>query len=146
MRPYPGWLQFKPLVEGVLRHYYKAAQPSSIGGISLRYINRIELPPAAEKRHIQEFTNVYPRVPNDEKQSWQSWVQRVEIVKPELNAVFIVQAGSQVVLPPQPEQYSIMLDLMFAHASKIESPMPLPIENVSEWLETAHDEIEEMFL
>lgn len=149
LRPYPGWLQFKPLIERVLGHYQEAAEPSQLISIALRYINRIELPPAAEKRHIQEFTNVYPRIPDDEKQSWQSWAQRVEIVKPELNAIFVVQAGSQIGAPQQegaPLEYSIMLDLAFVHASTPDAPVPVPFENVSSWLETAHGEIEEMFL
>ena len=74
-------------------------------------------------------------------------MQRVEILRPEKGAVFIVQAGFIPRLQPGVEPdplappHLMMLDLLFAHVK----PETLPKASVADWLDEAHTEIETMF-
>lgn len=149
LRPYIGWPQFKAMIEQVLSLYKEESPFEKINGLSLRYINHLPLPEG--RYHFEELINTYPRVPGQDKQTWATWVQRVDIVREELKALFTVQAGC-VPIAPQPAleeplvaqpsiNLMLMLDLVFRHA--VQEPMPL--ESVSSWLDTAHAEIEAMF-
>jgi uncharacterized protein (TIGR04255 family) len=140
--PYGGWPSFKPLIAKVLDSYWEAAQPTGIRHIALRFINRIQLPPQYLK--FEEYLHVYPNVPGGSDQMWQNWAQQVEIVRDELQALLVVQAGTQIkpsAHDTTKAQYAVMLDFVFVR----EAEEPLPRAAVPDWLETAHDEIEKMF-
>jgi uncharacterized protein (TIGR04255 family) len=46
LRPYEGWLLFKPRIERALSAYRKVAAPQDVIRVGLRYINRIVVPTA----------------------------------------------------------------------------------------------------
>jgi uncharacterized protein (TIGR04255 family) len=100
--------------------------------------------------HIEDLIRVMPQIPDSEDQIWTSWFQHVEISQPDKKAALIVRSGrlpSQQIQPGdngdlnEESADSMLLDLMFAHAA----PQPIERENVPNWLETAHDEIETLF-
>lgn len=147
MKPYTGWPNFSRIIGQVLESYERAAPFKAINRVTLRYINRLPLPPAPFR--IPDVLNTYPQLPEEQGQEHQlgSWMQRVEILRPEKGAVFIVQAGFIPRLQPGVEPdplappHLMMLDLLFAHVK----PEPLPKASVANWLNDAHAEIEAMF-
>lgn len=44
LRPYPGWASFKPDIIHALSAYYESADPDQIEHLTLRYIDRLEIP------------------------------------------------------------------------------------------------------
>jgi uncharacterized protein (TIGR04255 family) len=44
--PYPGWIEFRPLILRVLETYREIAAPAQVERIGLRYINRVTVPSA----------------------------------------------------------------------------------------------------
>ncbi len=147
LQPYRNWDTFKATIENALENYVKSAHPHAIDQISLRYVNRIELPPAPEQ--IEDYINTYPKVPNDENQTWASWAQHVQIMREDLAAMMTVQSGSRIEAPSEADETGtaqpnnfVMLDITFARLPA----EPLPLSSVSNWIETAHEEIETLFL
>ncbi len=145
LRPYVDWDNFKALIERSLDHYWQAAKPQGIEAVSLRYINRIPFP--VEPAHYEDFLTVYPNIPDSRDQKWSNWVQRVEVVREDAGGVLVVQAGSaredqgEKVIPV------VILDLTFVRAQPQNAAVEsLKRSDMGEWLETAHDEIEAMFL
>ncbi|MBN2366247.1 MAG: TIGR04255 family protein [Calditrichaeota bacterium] len=55
LMPYPGWKEFKKFIILILKKYQDAANPGKIGKITLRYIDRLDLP--AEKFQLGDWMN-----------------------------------------------------------------------------------------
>ncbi len=146
-KPYTGWPNYKALIEEVLADYESVAPFQAIRAMSLRYTNQIPLPNASIK--FEHVLRVMPQIPDSTDQIWTSWFQQVEIFKPDLEATLGVRSGyfpavraSEPPLPLEnlPTQH-VMFDLLFVHVGG----QPIERASVSDWLETAHEEIEKLF-
>ena len=51
LRPYDGWLAFRPRVETTLRAYWEVAAPEAVMRIGVRYINRIVIADPSASAH-----------------------------------------------------------------------------------------------
>ena len=147
-KPYTGWPIFKAHIEKLLADYEQEAPFRAIRAMSLRYVNQIQMPQGIED--FEHILRALPQVPNAKKEIWLNWFQQVEIFKPEFNAILGVRSGHfpQQSDPQEPmlpvddgETQFVMFDLMFAHVGS----EPLNTEDVSDWLETAHQQIEKTF-
>lgn len=146
-KPYSGWPNYKALIEQVLADYESVAPFQAIRAMSLRYTNQIPLPAGSFK--FEQVLRVMPQIPDSSDQIWTSWFQQVEILKLELGASLGVRSGYfpavSVSEPPLPSEnmstQSVMFDLMFAHVGE----PAIERNSVSDWLETAHKEIEKLF-
>ena len=148
LKPYSGWPKFKVLIEQVLADYETEAPFKGIRRISLRYVNRLPIPDEPHK--IEQLVRVMPQIPDSTDQLWASWFQQVEILQPNNKAALVLRSGNLPLQQAQPEEGEVtpllstrymMLDLLFAHVGV----QPIERENVSSWLETAHQEIEALF-
>lgn len=147
LKPYTGWPLFKAHIENILQKYEEVAPFQGIQAMSLRYVNQIQLPPVNVK--FENILRAMPQIPDSSDQIWTSWFQQVEILKPEHDATLGVRSGyfpqMQPAEPPLPSENRptlfVMFDLLFAHVGA----QPIARESVSQWLETAHMEIEKMF-
>lgn len=149
LAPYSHWDSFKAEIERVLDFYWSAAKPENIFGLSLRYINRVPLPPG--KIYFEELFAIMPNIPDSREDSWISWAQKVDIARPEKRAILSVQSGTVFennVRPPDAEasveegKVAVLLDFNFVH----DGSHPLQRPDLSNWLEAAHTDIESMFL
>lgn len=44
LNPYPGWNNFRPFIEWIFKQYKAAAKPGEVTKVTLRYIDRVNLP------------------------------------------------------------------------------------------------------
>ncbi len=135
--PYPGWLEFRELIKTALADYRQVAAPHGLARVGLRYINAIRQVEALTQ--IEDYTTAWPRIPLEENKNknWASWAQRVEVLRQDLSGLLVIQTGCNVPDPNLPP--AVMLD--FDALS-----MQTPLDELSDWLELAHEAIEETFL
>lgn len=150
LTPYSNWIDFKAEVERVLNFYWSAAKSEHIIALSLRYINHVPL--SSGKIYFEDFFAIMPNLPGDKEEHWLSWAQKVDVLLPEHHAILSVQSGTVFednVRPPQfaevgaqPEiKVAVLLDFTFSH----DGEQPLQPSDISNWLDTAHDNIELRF-
>lgn len=135
--PYPGWSNLSRLINETLRRYLEVASPTTLDQIALRYINQIPLPPEREIE-IGRFITLDPPVPGKLGETLSDFYQRYELLYDEPEGLLLHQTGMEVDAS-EPYQY-LTLDLEFV------SPVGFGPEEVSDWLNAAHDRIEEAFV
>lgn len=67
LAPYTSLDDYLPEIERTWRLYVELAKPVQIRVIRLRYINRILLPTAAGRVQLDDYFNIAPRLPEEEK-------------------------------------------------------------------------------
>ncbi len=137
LKPYPTWKVFKSMIENALRVYGQVANPAGFQRIGLRYINRIETP--EPQVQIEDYLLAQPHVPEPIPQLFARWAQRVEIPFESMNGVMVLQSGST--LEAEGVGVTFILDLDFFTLQ----PDIVPIESAMDWVERAHDEVENTF-
>ena len=141
LTPYCGWPNFQTMIETVLEAYKFVAAPQGLSAVSLRYINRLNIPIEAEKNgtDIRQYVLTHPVVPNSVPQVFLEWAQRVVIPFEEVRQSLIVQAGTT----GGDEEFPIvfMLDLEARHDEETNVSLA---ESIS-WLEAAHTNVVAVF-
>jgi len=150
LTPYSGWPRYRELIAGALAVYRDVAAPQGLHRISLRYVNRINIPAGMLMRddgveigdddgvEIGGYVLAQPSIPDLVPQVFSSWAQRVEIFFNEANMVLVLQSGTG----PGSEAFpvSFLLDLTMS------PPMqPVALDDALMWLEQAHANIETVF-
>lgn len=132
LQPYSNWQHFKKLIFGTLSTYMAVAKPANFARIGLRYINRVDI---SSKDSIYDYFSFKPCLPTLITQEITSLLQRVELP-------FHAQNGQLVlILASVPDDDSYILDLDFVTLD-ISS---LSFENTQNWVESAHNQIENVF-
>ena len=143
LRPYVKWEEYKAEVERILTCYWDAAHPKEIEDVSLRYINRFEMPEG--EYHYDEFLRVAPMLPPGKRDMrWLNWGQKVDVWCDDISSVLSIKAGTLQFRRKKEEepQDAVMLELIVSHGT----PEPLQKEAISDWLEAAHTEIKKTFM
>lgn len=135
--PYPKWDAFKRLILEQLAVYRDVANPESLARIGLRYINRIEIP---DKRiGLEQYFRSLPQVPEPIPQTFPSFMFHVDVAHEKPFSVLRFIFGSAP--SESPENLTFMLDLdMFGIGENAPS-----LEQLTNWIEVAHDRIEAAF-
>ncbi len=137
LRPYSTWEQFQKMIRKALEAYQEVANPTTLQRLGLRYINRIDI--AETAINLEDYFNIYPNVPNlNDERPMSGWLQRVEIPFVDVNALLTIHVGS--IKQQGHDGSSYMLDLDFS----TQNELPV-IDRVFEWLDNAHEQIEDMF-
>lgn len=139
LRPYPSWPEFRRLITRALEIYHAVAAPTGYRRISLRYINRIEIPEDGPFE-IQKYLKALPQVPDSLPQSFAGWALRTDIPFEQINGVLTLQSGS-VLDSPLPGKSVFLLDLDFA----VLDPELVAIHEAIPWVDQAHDAVETAF-
>lgn len=141
LAPYSSWVKLKEKIDIALRAYVGIASPKTVLRVGLRYINRLTLPLGIVP--LGEYLTISPNRPPNTPETVASWAQRLEIpfVTPE--GLMILQTGNIVVENPGEVQgvTGIMLDLDFGTIT----PRSAAVDEIMDWLEAAHSEIETTF-
>lgn len=135
--PYDSWANFKNRIFEHLQIYSKAAHPSGLTNIALRYINHIELSHADEE--LEDYFRVMPQVPSPIPQIFPSFLLNLDIPYNSPESGLRITFGT--VVPKKPGSFAYILDLNMS--SKNDS-VPSN-DQVMEWLETAHERVEGAF-
>ncbi len=137
LKPYPNWERFKKKILEIFRIYKEIARPRSFRNIGLRYINIIEI--NEQKIELKEYFRFYPYIPNDLPEDFDSFLVRAEFPFESAKERLILTLTR--VIPKNPDVISILLDLYYAAVA----PEYIPFDKVEEWLEKAHERIENAF-
>jgi uncharacterized protein (TIGR04255 family) len=135
--PYPTWNEFKKLIKDMLDIYQSIGAPKGIKRVSLRYINRLDVP--FSQVEIEDYLVAVPRVPSSVPQVFATWLQRVEIPFPDSNGIMVLQSGS--IRQENRTNPSFLLDLDFISIN----PKDISVDNAMRWVEKAHEEVEKAF-
>lgn len=137
LRPYPTWEMFREMIKDGLAIYRDVANPKALKRIGLRYINRLEIPESQVE--IEDYIRAVPTIPEPVPQVFATWIQRVEIPFEDSNGLMIMQSG--LLKHEEPNKVVFLLDLDFITLNVQE----VKLENVTDWLEQAHDAVEKTF-
>ncbi|MHB8763286.1 MAG: TIGR04255 family protein, partial [Deferrisomatales bacterium] len=134
--PYDNWEAFKKMVIEVLGIYRTIDPGASITRIGLRYINKLTAPPEGPVE-LDDYVSVFPKLPGPLSSPLNGYFQRFEIIYEDPPGLLVHQNGLQ----GDGHERHIVLDLDFfsAFAGK-DRP-----EDVSVWLDRAHDRVEDAF-
>lgn len=132
--PYPSWDGFLPIIRKAFDAYRSTANPKSIERIGLRYINDVtfDLP----RVDLEDFFEYHPfignRLPEDFNTLQMSVVFLFNGERDALRLQISTVPGQNVV---------VRLDLDYS----LIKPEGVPLERVPEWLQEAHDNLENVF-
>lgn len=137
LAPYPTWLKFRNLITKGLQAYRDVANPGSISRIGLRYINHIQLleaePDLASYFEFRPFMG--PQLP----QNYGAFIVGAHFIYHDSRDYLKVQLSDAV--SPNPQHPIMALDLDYF----LTEPGAVDLENVSDWIEEAHQHVEEVF-
>lgn len=137
LHPYDGWECFKKSILKYLLTYRSIANPEGLTRVGLRYVNRLELPTI--EIELNEYFRILPQVPPPIPQIFPSFLLNVEIPYNSPENRLRITFGT--VIPENPSNNAYVLDFdIFTSDNAIPS-----MEEVSDWLDIAHDRIEVAF-
>lgn len=136
LEPYPSWEEFLPLIEKGLEAYCDVAAPKSIHRIGLRYINRIEF---MERRiDLEEYFEFHPFVGPNLPQEFGPFIVGIQVIYGDSDILKITLTTART---ETPDTIAMILDLDYFLAK----PGEVMLDNVVEWVNVAHDRIEDAF-
>jgi len=137
LKPYPTWAEFLPLIRQALDAYLEVAKPKGIHRVGLRYVNHIEIP--GERMGLEQYFEFRPfigeRLPQEV--GWFNLGVMVHFEK--ARDALRLQLASAIA--QKSNSVAVILDLDYLLAQ----PGAVSQENVLQWLEDAHDHVEEAF-
>jgi len=137
LKPYPSWEEFKSLIIKKLEVYREITNPKGFKRIGLRYINIFEFnKPQIE---LKDYFRYYPPIPDTLPQNPSSFLTKVELPVEKGHAMLIISLRSAI--PNKPDSLSILLDIDYAMVT----PEHILIQDISNWLEKAHQKVEDAF-
>lgn len=135
--PYSSWQEFFPLIQKAFVSYNEIASSLQIEHLSLRYINRIEIP--KEELKLEEYFNVKSEFGLDFLQTCIAFIAGgVFLVNNKRNKIKIQLTDAKSKMPGVS---TFMLDLEYFFDSS-EEVIP---DNVVEWIDRAHTEVIRVF-
>jgi len=137
LRPYPRFVDWKPVIDKMLKLYWELTQPVGIRQIGIRYINRVIIPTHCFK--LEDYFNLYPQVPDSLGAIHGKFMMRVEIPSKHQGHQLIVTFGTAPA--DSPETSAEMLDLYDIFVV----PQLLTLNNVDKNIREAHENIESAF-
>ena len=138
LKPYPGWEQFKPVIFDNLKKYRKVLSPKGLRRIGVRYINEINFKAPAIK--METYFKFYPELPEALPQRHRSFKTIADI--PYNNEQDNLRLTLFPRLTKEPDTISIIFDLDYFI---INSEAISSFEEVPNWIERAHTEVEKAF-
>ncbi|GAN32581.1 MAG: TIGR04255 family protein [Candidatus Brocadia sp. AMX2] len=137
LRPYKNWDTFCELILRIYSTYLSVIQSGRISRLGLRYVNQIELTEFSSD--WKNIISIWPSFPNKLKRDVATFFQRYELKHNKPEGVLIHQTG----LIQSDDKSMVVLDLDFISTAVSEL---VEKDQVAEWLNQAHDRIEESFI
>ena len=106
LKPYENWEAFKKEASELWNKYYEKYKPDKINRVALRYINKIEIP--LPMKDFNDYILTVPAIPDGLPQSLSSYLLRIEIPNPEINATAII---TQTFDQPMPNKLPFIFDI-----------------------------------
>ena len=135
LKPYPSWEEFKPIIVKNMDIYREIAKPKGFRRIGLRYINVFEFD--SLNIELKDYFCYYPLVPQGFPNQLDAFLCRTELPYQEERLILTLAT----IMPENPNQLSITLDLDYV----MNIPERIYFNDVSEWLDKAHERVENAF-
>jgi uncharacterized protein (TIGR04255 family) len=139
LRPYPTWQEFFPLIRQGFEAYLAAANPQGIQRIGLRYINRIEIP--GERVELEDYFEFRPFVGAKLPQDYGPFIVGIQIPFENSRDMLRLQLASATTENPNTIAVVLDLDYFLAQPGEVSKEK----EQVFQWIELAHNHVEEVF-
>lgn len=137
-RPYPGWAAFRAMIAQHLAAYRDVSSPSTLARLGLRYINRIDVPGSPPA--VDDYFTAAPRLPEPIPNAAAAFLLVVQTAYPELPGSLRLTFGNAEGAPPGSTGFLIDLDMT------AEGALSPRLDDVSVWLNAAHERLEEAFV
>ncbi|RLE07345.1 hypothetical protein DRZ78_03125 [Candidatus Aerophobetes bacterium] len=138
LKPYLTWNKFKLMILDGFKLYKEIAAPKGFRSIGLRYINAFEFD--KPRTELKDYFKYYPFIPENLPQIHGPFLTKVEFPYENGNEKLILTLRS--VFSKKPNiLFSILLDLDYVMVE----PEYISLDLISEWLNRAHERIENAF-
>lgn len=106
IKPYDRWESFRDEARRLWTKYKEIAKPSAVRLLSLRYINRVDLPNPSE---LKEYFSTYPEVSQALPQQLNTFAMQLSLPITQIEATLLL---NQAAVPaPSADLASVLLDL-----------------------------------
>ncbi|TDJ01801.1 MAG: TIGR04255 family protein [Caldithrix sp.] len=142
LKPYPSWNEYLPLIQIGFKQYVEVVKNIEILRIGLRYINRIEFLKSEEpheKVELEDYFEFRPFIGRKLPQDYHSCKVGIQQVFEDTRDNLILQLGAEKTQAS--DKLVIILDFDYS----LVKPKQISVENVFDWIETAHLHIEDTF-
>lgn len=137
LAPYESWEKYKPTVLHVFEKFAEVAGNTEIARKGLKYTNRIVVPKPEIK--LEDYFDLYPHLGSRLPQRLGPFL--VGAIFPFDDSGDLLQVEITSADPTSPDQYHVLLSLDY-YAIDSEG---VAFKVLPDWLETAHERIEETF-
>lgn len=137
LKPYPTWNGFKPSIEKAFKAMLGVLDVKGLQRISLRYINRIEIPGDLVK--LEDYFDFYPHLGQKLPQNLENFI--VGCVLPFLEGRDLCKVQLTKAVPEKPGNVGFLLDIDYFLA---QTGAVSPNDAVA-WVENAHSQVEATF-
>jgi len=137
LKPYPTWQEFLLLIRRGFEAYCEAAGPEGIQRIGLRYINRIEIP--GQRIELEDYFEFRPFIGPQLLQDFGPFIVGIQVPYEGSRDILRLQLANASA--ETPNTVAVMLDLDYFLAR----PGEVSLDNVFEWVDVAHNRVEEAF-
>jgi uncharacterized protein (TIGR04255 family) len=138
LKPYPFWEKFLPIVTYGFNAYQEAVAPKGIRGISLRYVNKIDIP--GTQVNLEDYFEFRPFVGPNLPQLHGPFMVAIQLPYENARDVLTLQLISITGTSIQ-NTLAISLDLTYS----LVKPGEITADGVVNWMENAHHYIVEVF-
>lgn len=137
LRPYSGWIQLKPTILNSLEIYLKNNDQAVCQTVTLRYINQIHI--ESDLSELQRYFRFHSNVDIPSIQSFNSFINGIQISKhDDRDLLGIMLMTPQMI---NTNGTTVIFDLNY----QLLKPDRMTSEEISDWIESAHEEIENVF-
>jgi len=137
LKPYSSWQEFLPLIKKGFGAYCDVVDPKKIHRIGLRYINRIEV--AGQGIELEDYFEFRPFAGPSLPQEFGRFLVGIQVPYEDSRDILRLQLTSASV--ETPDTAAVILDLDYFLAK----PGEVALEGVFEWVDAAHDRVEDAF-
>jgi len=115
LAPYEGWPSLRRRLDDALAAYEKVASPESIDELTVRYVNRVDIP--GDNLDLSKYFTISPSLPPAFPATLTGFFDRVEMRYDEIPAE-ISFTWTSLVKPPSKDVASFILDLELIYREK----------------------------
>jgi uncharacterized protein (TIGR04255 family) len=139
LKPYPSWQKFLPSIKKGVNSYCDVIMPKGIQRIGLRYINQIDFPDKNIK--LEDYLEFRPFIGPKLPQDFGSFIVGIQVPYENSRDILNLQLASLPNTGISEDNAAMILSLDYVLLKRGE----VALDEVFEWVETAHSHIEEVF-
>ncbi len=114
LAPYPGWEALRDEAKELWGIYRATVEPQELQQMSVRYINRLDLPAPVD---LTDYLRLHPVIAIEMGGEMQGFFLQVQLVQTDLQATCLLNEG--VVPPPHESIASLLLDIQLTRTANV---------------------------